>query len=285
MGYLQHLSKADISRLVATLVVAFGIFFVAGSVYFLAKNMSRPIVVKLDAKPLNIMLDERPWVSPDAASNPLIDFVATELFGAIRQAREEAVEVALTPAELSRLAAEKFVDGLGGEAGKRSAVRLDNLFGYLIDLKAEPLSPTPESKQQLAAILIREVIEVTPSLPIDRDSPTLPSETITFTNNRATLDPNAWVTLRKVREAVENYPGAIVLITSTTDTVGAKDHNLQLSLARATAVREALISPHGLDAASVFITWLADTGLPHPTPSNTSLEQNRSASIQIRLCF
>jgi outer membrane protein OmpA-like peptidoglycan-associated protein len=65
---------------------------------------------------------------------------------------------------------------------------------------------------------------------------------VLFDTGQATLKPGAYAKLDQIAAVLRNYPERRVMVEGFTDSVGSDDTNLALSVARAGAVRSALVS-------------------------------------------
>jgi outer membrane protein OmpA-like peptidoglycan-associated protein len=102
---------------------------------------------------------------------------------------------------------------------------------------------------------------------------------ILFETGKADLKPESTPVLKEIAAALKEHADLRILIEGHTDNVGAAASNLTLSEARAAAVKTALVSQYGADAARIETKGLGDT---KPAVSNTTAEgraQNRRVEI------
>lgn len=102
---------------------------------------------------------------------------------------------------------------------------------------------------------------------------------VTFVTDRADLTPPARSALDVLAAAMKSERLASVRFTieGHADPRGNEDHNLRLSQARAEAVREYLISRHGLDAGRVDAVGKGSSNLMNKT--NIAAPENRRVTI------
>ena len=101
---------------------------------------------------------------------------------------------------------------------------------------------------------------------------------ILFDTDRSGLKPGALKTLAQVAEVLREYPERNLLIEGHADARGAEDYNLQLSEARANAVRVALID-RGIDPARLDARGLGER---YPVASNeTTAGQQENRRVEI----
>ncbi|MCW8981948.1 MAG: OmpA family protein [Altibacter sp.] len=72
---------------------------------------------------------------------------------------------------------------------------------------------------------------------------------ITFDVDSDKLKPEAFSILKEIAEAIKAEPGKNILITGHTDSDGSDAHNMDLSMRRATAVKNALVEKFNVDAS------------------------------------
>lgn len=86
---------------------------------------------------------------------------------------------------------------------------------------------------------------------------------------KAVIEPQYFAVLTKVQDAIRLFPGSRVRIEGHTDSHGTDEQNLELSLARADAVRQYLLANMRLDPAQVEAVGLGET---HPIANNETIE-------------
>ena len=82
---------------------------------------------------------------------------------------------------------------------------------------------------------------------------------ILFATGKAELQPESRPVLKEIASTMKKYGDLKILIEGHTDNVGAAASNLSLSDARAAAVKAALVSEFGLDAARITTKGFGDT--------------------------
>jgi len=102
---------------------------------------------------------------------------------------------------------------------------------------------------------------------------------VTFVTDRADLTPPARGALDVLASAMKSdrLAGVRFTIEGHADPRGNEDHNMRLSQARAEAVREYLISKHGLDAGRVNAVGKGSSNLMNKT--NVAAPENRRVTI------
>jgi hypothetical protein len=101
-----------------------------------------------------------------------------------------------------------------------------------------------------------------------------------FDFNKATLSAEAHAVVATMAKIAKSNGLARVSITGHTDTVGSESYNEGLSLRRASAVRDELLS-HGMDGAGVSIQGLSFHNQLVPTGPGVREPQNRRAVITL----
>ena len=92
---------------------------------------------------------------------------------------------------------------------------------------------------------------------------------VQFDVGKAVIEPQYFAVITKVQEAIRLFPGSRVLIEGHTDSYGTDEHNLELSMARADAVRQYLLANMQLDPGQVEAVGLGET---HPIANNETNE-------------
>lgn len=106
-------------------------------------------------------------------------------------------------------------------------------------------------------------------------------QSVTFELNSARLTPQARAQLDEVAKALEFpvFRDKPVLVGGHTDTRGSEGHNLELSEARAAAVRDYLVEQHGYDLSRLTTQGYGETK-PLPSLPGTADSQRR---VEFRL--
>lgn len=155
-----------------------------------------------------------------------------------------------------RRVVEKTAEAIAGGDGRSGAVGSEALPG---EFSVRPLQDTRQCNQQFADILA--------------------GATIRFQTGSAIIDAGNEALLDSLAEVAGSCPGALT-IEGHTDSQGDADSNAALSLARATAVRDALAS-RGIDLNRVQAVGLGES---QPIAGNNTIEgraRNRRIAISI----
>ena len=102
---------------------------------------------------------------------------------------------------------------------------------------------------------------------------------ILFATGKAELQPESRPVLKEIASTMKKYADLKILIEGHTDNVGAAPSNLSLSDARAAAVKAALVSEFGLDAARITTKGFGDTKPAAPNTTAVGRAQNRRVEI------
>ena len=102
---------------------------------------------------------------------------------------------------------------------------------------------------------------------------------ILFATGKAELQPESRPVLKEIASTMKKYGDLKILIEGHTDNVGAAASNLSLSDARAAAVKAALVSDFGLDAARITTKGFGDTKPSAPNTTAVGRAQNRRVEI------
>ena len=102
---------------------------------------------------------------------------------------------------------------------------------------------------------------------------------ILFATGKAELQPESRPVLKEIASTMKKYADLKILIEGHTDNVGAAASNLSLSDARAAAVKTALVSEFGLDAARITTKGFGDTKPSAPNATAIGRAQNRRVEI------
>jgi outer membrane protein OmpA-like peptidoglycan-associated protein len=116
---------------------------------------------------------------------------------------------------------------------------------------------------------------------IDTLPPPVARFTLYFADTGTTLTPDSKLELKKVFEEIARRPGAEVLVTGHTDTVGSETDNDKLSLKRANDILSALVA-QGLNPSISRATGRGERELLVQTPDNTAEPRNRRVEITVR---
>ena len=123
----------------------------------------------------------------------------------------------------------------------------------------------------------------TMSLQTPPPAPPPPSKAwmVFFDTNSTTLSQQGATTVTEAANVAKSMPTARVTVTGYTDTDGAPAYNQQLSVRRADAVKNALVS-NGIAPQSINVTGAGEGGLLIDTPDQTKNEKNRRVQIVVQ---
>ena len=102
---------------------------------------------------------------------------------------------------------------------------------------------------------------------------------ILFETGKAELKPESTPVLKEIASTLKDHPDLKILIEGHTDNVGQPATNLSLSDARASAVKTALASSHGIAADRITTKGLGDTKPAKPNTTPEGRAQNRRVEI------
>jgi outer membrane protein OmpA-like peptidoglycan-associated protein len=85
--------------------------------------------------------------------------------------------------------------------------------------------------------------------------------------------------LKEIAATLKQHADLKILLEGHTDNVGAAAANLRLSDARAAAVKAALVSEYGADAARITTKGLGDTKPSVPNATTEGRAQNRRVEV------
>jgi outer membrane protein OmpA-like peptidoglycan-associated protein len=102
---------------------------------------------------------------------------------------------------------------------------------------------------------------------------------ILFETGKADLKPESTPVLKEIAATLKDHADLKILIEGHTDNVGSATSNLTLSEARAAAVKTALVSRFGADAARITTQGLGDTKPAVPNTTAEGRAQNRRVEI------
>ena len=102
-----------------------------------------------------------------------------------------------------------------------------------------------------------------------------------FDTNSTTLSQQSATTVTEASNAAKSTANAKVTVTGYTDTDGAPAYNQQLSVRRADAVKNALVS-NGIAPQAITVNGAGEGGLLIDTPDQTKNEKNRRVQIVVQ---
>src|SRR5437868_3013658 len=108
-----------------------------------------------------------------------------------------------------------------------------------------------------------------------------PSFMVFFDWDRSNLTPQAHATIRQAAAAYKAKGRAQITATGHTDRSGTEDYKMALSLLRANAVKDALVS-EGVNASDIAVVGLGEAQPLVPTPDGVREAQNRRVQIVLR---
>jgi OmpA-OmpF porin, OOP family len=102
-----------------------------------------------------------------------------------------------------------------------------------------------------------------------------------FDWDRSNLSQQALATIAQAAQAFKTKGSARITATGHTDTSGPENYNMALSLRRANAVKDALVS-NGVPANAIAVVGRGEQGLLVPTPDGVREPQNRRVEIVLQ---
>jgi outer membrane protein OmpA-like peptidoglycan-associated protein len=123
----------------------------------------------------------------------------------------------------------------------------------------------------------------TASLRAPPPAPPPPSKAwmVFFDTNSTTLSQQSAMTVTEAATVAKSTPNARVAVTGFTDTDGPPAYNQQLSVRRADAVKNALVS-NGVAPQAITVNGSGERGLLIDTPDQTKNEKNRRVQIVVQ---
>ncbi|MFZ5516242.1 MAG: PorV/PorQ family protein [Candidatus Zhuqueibacterota bacterium] len=104
---------------------------------------------------------------------------------------------------------------------------------------------------------------------------------ILFDVNRATIRPENEFLLNRVVEFLKNYPDASVIISGYTDDLATNEYNMQLSVARANAVKNYLLKYISFDPDKLQTQGFGETQPIAPNTTDENRQKNRRVEIVV----
>jgi outer membrane protein OmpA-like peptidoglycan-associated protein len=102
-----------------------------------------------------------------------------------------------------------------------------------------------------------------------------------FDTDSTKLSPQASTTITEAANVAKSTANAKVAVTGFTDTEGSAAYNQALSVRRANAVKNALVS-NGVSPQSISVSGDGKQGLLVPTPDQTKDANNRRVKIVVQ---
>jgi OOP family OmpA-OmpF porin len=102
-----------------------------------------------------------------------------------------------------------------------------------------------------------------------------------FDTNSTTLSQQSAMTVTEASNVAKSTANAKVTVTGYTDTDGAPAYNQQLSVRRADAVKNALVS-NGIAPQAITVNGAGEGGLLIDTADQTKNEKNRRVQIVVQ---
>ena len=185
------------------------------------------------------------------------------------------------------MAADIAVAHEGGKANE--AYVGDSSKHYILDSSGNCVRTSSWSKEtatkECNPELFPEVVEAPPAPP----PPPQPvyekvtiSATALFDFNKATLQPEGKAALHALKETIKAKGAQVVDIDviGHTDSVGPEEYNMGLSVRRATAVKDYMVS-EGIDAGIIDVSGQGESSPVADNGTNEGRAQNRRVEIRI----
>lgn len=187
----------------------------------------------------------------------------------VRAERERAYTAAIDAAERQRRQSESEAAQLRQQVAEQTA-RAQQAETALSQTRAE-MQRREEMQRALSAIAstrtdTRGIIVTLPG--------------IFFATGKSSLTPGAQNTLAKIADQLKGTQSLRVAVEGHTDSVGGDEMNRQLSLRRAEAVRDYLVT-HGIAASSVTVDGKGETAPVAPNTTASGRQQNRRVELVI----
>ncbi|HLH93757.1 MAG TPA: OmpA family protein [Xanthobacteraceae bacterium] len=103
---------------------------------------------------------------------------------------------------------------------------------------------------------------------------------ILFDTDKTDLKPESRATLKEVAKLLKSDPSLRLEVAGHTDNTGAADHNMRLSVGRAAAVVNALVSSYGIDRSRLQPKGYGDTRPVAPNDSEEGRAKNRRVELR-----
>jgi outer membrane protein OmpA-like peptidoglycan-associated protein len=103
---------------------------------------------------------------------------------------------------------------------------------------------------------------------------------ILFDTDKTDLKPESRATLEEVANLLKSDPALRLEVGGHTDSTGAADHNMRLSVGRAAAVVNALVSAYGIDRARLQPKGYGDTKPVAPNDNEEGRAKNRRVELR-----
>lgn len=152
----------------------------------------------------------------------------------------------------------------------------DDLYCKAINGRTIAIVHVLEPKQRDKKMVLVEAKEMESSL---ATSGSVALYGIFFDFDKADIKPESEPTLKEIAKLLADDAKLAVAVIGHTDNKGAFDYNIELSARRAEAVKKALVSQYGIDAARLTA---AGAGMMAPVASNDS-EEGRAKNRRVGL--
>ena len=106
------------------------------------------------------------------------------------------------------------------------------------------------------------------------------NEKILFAFSKSDLSDSAKMNLNKLATALTNYPNTNIEIQGHTDSRGTEEYNMGLSLRRANAVRDYLVS-QGIDGSRMTVKGYGESAPAYTNDTPEGMAQNRRVEFLI----
>jgi outer membrane protein OmpA-like peptidoglycan-associated protein len=103
---------------------------------------------------------------------------------------------------------------------------------------------------------------------------------ILFDTDKTELKPESRATLEEVAKLLRSDPALRLEVAGHTDNTGGADHNMKLSVGRAAAVVNALISAYGIDKSRLATRGYGDTKPVAPNDTEDGRAKNRRVELR-----
>jgi len=103
---------------------------------------------------------------------------------------------------------------------------------------------------------------------------------VLFDFNSAAVKPGLYSEINKIADAMNQYPDTVARVEGHTDSVGSETYNMDLSIRRATAVRDVLVQ-RGVASTRLEIVGFGETMPVASNETEAGRLQNRRVEIKI----
>ncbi len=148
-------------------------------------------------------------------------------------------------------------------------------------------NPSPLEKKGSVLVTVKKRIFQTPKHVVEKkiEKKTFTLGDILFDLNRATIRPENVFLLNKVIDFLRTYPDARVIISGHTDDLATNEYNMQLSLARANAVKNYLLRQTQFNPDHIQTQGFGETQPLTTNDSEANRQKNRRVEISVFYSF